>query len=185
MASYLDGLAHQARISKVSAGTLSVRALRPRVEAWRNERPAMLADESDNEINTSWLIKKNTFWRNCTLYFLREKQQKDRKLSLDEFNQFRSLVCKISWVAKESRPEASGSASILAQHLKAPTVSDVLIANRVVKFLRSSTSQCLTIWRHDPRNLRVISVSDAGGIGGPPTENGEKRAECSSDHGHG
>ena len=80
---------------------------------------------------------------------------------------------KISWVAKESRPEASGSASILAQHLKAPTVSDVLIANRVVKFLRSSASQCLTIWRHDPRNLRVISVSDAGGIGGPPTENGE------------
>ena len=29
----------------------------------------MLADESDNEINISWLIKKNTFWRNCTLYF--------------------------------------------------------------------------------------------------------------------
>ena len=80
---------------------------------------------------------------------------------------------KISWVAKWSRPEASGSASILAQHLKAPTVSNVIIANRVVKFLRSSASQCLTIWRHDPRNLRVISVSDAGGIGGPPTENGE------------
>ena len=102
-----------------------------------------------------------------------EKQQKDRKVSLDEFNQLRSLVYKISWVAKESRPEASGSASILAQHLKAPTVSDVLIANRVVKFLRSSASQCLTIWRHDPKNLRVMSVSDAGGIGGPPTENGE------------
>ena len=92
---------------------------------------------------------------------------------MDEFNQLRSLVYKISWVAKESRPEASGSASILAQHLKAPTVSDVLIANRLVKFIRSSASQCLTIWRHDPRNLRVISVSDAGGIGGPPTENGE------------
>ena len=30
MASYLDGLVHQARISKVSAGTLSVRALRSR-----------------------------------------------------------------------------------------------------------------------------------------------------------
>ena len=104
---------------------------------------------------------------------LQEKQQKDRRLSLDVFDQLRSLVYKISWVAKESRPEASGSASILAQHLKAPTVSDVLIANRVVKFLRSSASQCLTIWRHDPKNLQVISVSDAGGIGGPPTENGE------------
>ena len=145
----------------------------------------MLADEFDNEINVSWLIKKNTFWRNCTLYFVQEKQQKDRRLSLDEFNQLRSLVYKISWVAKESRPEASGSASILAQHLKALTVSDVLIANRVVKFLRSSASQCLTIRRHDPKNFRVISVSDAGGIGGRPTENGGKRAECSSDHGRG
>ena len=104
---------------------------------------------------------------------MHEKQQKDRRLSLDEFNQLRSFVCKISWVAKESGPDASGSASILAQHLKAPTVSDVLIANRVVNFLRSSASQCLTIWRHNPKNLRVISVSDAGGIGGPPTENGE------------
>ena len=89
-------LAHQARISKVSAGTLSVRALRSRWKrgriefddlaigtkrmqeaefqqrfqgSGRNERPAMLADESDNEITMSWLIKKKTFWRNCTLYF--------------------------------------------------------------------------------------------------------------------
>ena len=36
---------------------------------------------------------------------LQEKQQEDRKLSLDEFNQLRSLVYKINWVAKESRPE--------------------------------------------------------------------------------
>ena len=57
----------------------------------------------------------------------------------------------------------SGSASILAQHLKAPTLSD----------FRSSASQRLTIWRHDPRNLRVISVSDADKIKEPPTENGE------------
>ena len=35
MASYLDGLAHQARMSKVSAGTLSVRALRSR---WKRGR---------------------------------------------------------------------------------------------------------------------------------------------------
>ena len=59
------------------------------------------------------------------------------------------------------------SASIVAQHLKAPAASDVL------KFLRASGSQCLTVWRHDQEELRVISVSDAGGIGGPPTENGE------------
>ena len=111
MASYLDGLAHQARISKVPVGTLSVRALRSggsvdglipievddlaigtkrmqeaefqqrfqaafRFGKWENERPAMLADESDNEINMSWLIKKNTFWRNCTLYFCARNSRK-------------------------------------------------------------------------------------------------------------
>ena len=65
------------------------------------------------------------------------------------------------------------------------SVRCALIANRVVKFLHSSASQCLTIWRHDPRNVRVISVRDAGGIGGPRIENGEKCAECSSDHGRG
>ena len=76
---------------------------------------------------------------------LQEKQQKDRRLSLDEFNQLRSLVYKISWVAKESRPEASGSASILAQHLKTPTVSDVLIANRGGEV---SWILCLTVSHH-------------------------------------
>ena len=76
---------------------------------------------------------------------LRGKRQKDRRLDTHEFEQLRSLVYKISWVAKESRLEASGSAPILAKHLKSPIVSDVLIANRVVKFLRSSASQCLTI----------------------------------------
>ena len=113
---------------------------------------------------------------------LRGRPQKDRGLTLDEFEQLRSLVDKISWIAKESRPMGSGTASILAQRLKALTVSDVLIANRVVKCLRSSAPQCLTLWRHDQRDLHVISVGDAGGIGGPPTENGEIRAECSYEH---
>ena len=62
---------------------------------------------------------------------LREKLQQDRRLTLDEFERLRSLVYRISGVPKESRPEASGSASILEQHLKAPTVSGVLLANRV------------------------------------------------------
>ena len=80
---------------------------------------------------------------------LRERQ-KDRSLALDGIEQLRSLVHKIR-----------------------VDVSDVLVANRVVKFRRSSASQCLTSWRHDQKDLRVFSVSDAGGIGGPPTENGE------------
>ena len=43
---------------------------------------------------------------------LRGKRQKVRRLDTHEFEQLRSLVSKISWVAKESRPEASGSAPI-------------------------------------------------------------------------
>ena len=76
----------------------------------------MLADESDNEINMSWLIKKNTFWRNFTLYFcMRNSRKTEGSHWMNSINSVH-LVYKISWVAKESRPEASGSASILAQH---------------------------------------------------------------------
>ena len=99
--------------------------------------------------------------------------RKTRDSTLTNFEQIRSLVYNISRVAKESRLEASGSVSILAQHLKSPNVSDVLIANRVENFFRSSASQCLTNWRHDRKDLRVISVGDAGGIGKPPSENSE------------
>ena len=133
----------------------------------------MLADEFDNEINMSWLIKRNTSWRNYTLYLcVRNSRKTGSSLWMNSINSVH-LCTRSVGLPRKVDPEASGSASILAQHLKAPTVSDVLIANRVVKFLRSSASQCVTIWRHDSKNPRVISVSDAGGIGGPPTENGE------------
>ncbi len=70
-------------------------------------------------------------------------------LSVGEFESLRSLVYKLAWVGKETRPEASGTASILAQHLKAPTLNDVRMANKMVKLLRSTTAQTMTIWKHD------------------------------------
>jgi hypothetical protein len=86
-------------------------------------------------------------------------------LTESEFRDLRSLVYRLHWVAKETRPEASGTASILAQRLPEAKVKDVLVANKMVKMLRSTASQAITIWRHDPDELHLISISDSGGIG--------------------
>ena len=103
---------------------------------------------------------------------LREKRQKDTRLFTNLNNSAR-LCTRSVGVAKESRPEGFGICINFSTALG--------ITHRVRrphrqssgKFLRSSASQCLTIWRHDRKGLGVISVSDAGGIGRPPTENGE------------
>ena len=56
----------------------------------------------------------------------------ERKAALteEEFKAFRSILYKVNWVAKETRPEMSGMASILASRLQHATVEDVLILNR-------------------------------------------------------
>ena len=47
-----------------------------------------------------------------------------------EFNEFRSAVYEVSWVAKESRPEVSGTASILAQRMTDAKVKDIHVLNK-------------------------------------------------------
>ena len=61
---------------------------------------------------------------------------KSAKLTDKEFEYFRSLVYKLAWVGQESRPEASGTASILAQRLPYATIHDVGIANQMVRLQR-------------------------------------------------
>ena len=93
------------------------------------------------------------------------RSEKNAALTPEEFAAFRSTIYRINWVAKESRPEMSGLASIMASKLTAATVEDVLTVNKNVNFLRSTASRPLTLWRMDPENLSFIAISDAGGIG--------------------
>ena len=97
------------------------------------------------------------------------RSEKNAALTPEEFAAFRSTMHRINWVAKESRPEMSGLASIMASKLTAATVEDVLTVNKNVNFLRNTASRPLTLWRMDPENLSFIAISDAGGIVGPST----------------
>ena len=85
-------------------------------------------------------------------------------LTSDEFNLLRSLVYRINWVARESRPEAAGLASILASKLHHAKVEDIALVNRFVNFLRTTAERPLRIWKFDPRQMTFIVCSDAGGI---------------------
>ena len=93
------------------------------------------------------------------------RSAKDSPLEPEEFAAFRSAIYRVNWVAKETRPEVSGLASIMASKMVNATVEDVLTLNRSVNALRNSAARPLRIWRHDPREMAFVIVSDAGGIG--------------------
>ena len=92
------------------------------------------------------------------------KSAKDQKLSPEEFQSFRSLIYKINWVARETRPEVAGTASIMASRHPSTTIQDIITVNKVVNFLRSTASRPLTIWKFPPEEMCFMMVSDAGGV---------------------
>ncbi|CAE7368225.1 RE1 [Symbiodinium sp. CCMP2456] len=93
------------------------------------------------------------------------KALKEASLTEEEFQAMRSAVYKINWVAKETRPEMSGLASIMASKLKTATIDDILIINKNINYLRTTASRPLILWKVDPRDSAFIAVSDAGGVG--------------------
>eukprot|EP00913_Durusdinium_trenchii_P016808 g15798.t1 len=90
--------------------------------------------------------------------------QHSMALNEEEFKALRSLIFKINWVGRESRPEAAGIASLMASRLPQANVGDVAIVNRFVNFLRTTASRPLKLWKFDPFGMCFIAVSDAGGI---------------------
>ena len=98
------------------------------------------------------------------------KRAKDAPLLDHEFEQARSLLYKISWVAKETRPEASGLVSIIASRLAHGTIEDILLMNKMVTHLRSTAQRPLILWKMNPDTLSFVVVSDAGGVGSLPRD---------------
>ena len=87
-------------------------------------------------------------------------------LTEEEFISLRSLVYKLNWLGRESRPEAAGGASITASHLKEPIIKDVQCVNKLVTHLRRSASRPIVIWAFPVKELAFATISDAGGVGG-------------------
>ena len=97
-------------------------------------------------------------------------RKKNRHASLlpHEFSAARSLLYRISWVAKETRPEAAGMCSIIASRLHQGTVEDIHLMNRMVGHLRSTAQRPLILWKMNPFSMSFIAGSDAGGVGSLP-----------------
>ena len=55
----------------------------------------------------------------------KNRSDKTRKLDKGEIHSYRSMCAQILWVARESRPEVAGSASMLNSALPEPTVEAV------------------------------------------------------------
>ena len=96
---------------------------------------------------------------------LAKGRRKDgRTLTDEEFSSLRSAIYEVNWVAKETRPELCGLASIMASRLPHATVSDVLVVNKSINHLRNTHGRPLKIWRFDPDQMSFLAISDAGGI---------------------
>ena len=74
--------------------------------------------------------------------------------------QLRGTIASINWAAREGRPDASASASILASCFPNPTVANALEANKVVHRLKA-TSVTLRIHSIEEKLLRHVLISDS------------------------
>ena len=86
-------------------------------------------------------------------------------LNAGELRDYRGLVAKILWAARQSRPDVSGSASMLSAECPQVTISSALMANKVARHLRSTACSCLTIWPLDLSAVTMVTCSGAGGPG--------------------
>eukprot|EP00959_Pyramimonas_sp_CCMP1952_P306138 6406966-Pyramimonas_sp.AAC.1 len=71
-------------------------------------------------------------------------------LAPSEVKLYRTMIAQVQWVARESRPDVSGCASLQSAALPSPTVADAQLVITACKYLKSTASQRLTIWQLDP-----------------------------------
>ena len=82
------------------------------------------------------------------------------KLDEDGITQLRGAVASINWTAREGRPDASASASILSGVFPEPTVADALACNEVVTMLKSRKIT-LKIHYIAEEDIRHVLIADS------------------------
>lgn len=96
------------------------------------------------------------------------KTDKQSSLETSEFEEFRSMLYRVNWLAHQTRPECAGVVSILSSRLHHATVHDVNCLNKLISHLRSTASQPLILHKFDSSQMVLIAASDAGGIDSIP-----------------
>eukprot|EP00959_Pyramimonas_sp_CCMP1952_P067284 1404356-Pyramimonas_sp.AAC.1 len=77
----------------------------------------------------------------------------DDLLTAEEIRHYRTMVAQIQWLGRESRPDVAAGASLQSAALPSPTVADAIMCLKIVKHLKSSACQKITIWPLDAASL--------------------------------
>lgn len=82
-------------------------------------------------------------------------------LNPDEEHQLRAVIAAVNWIAREGRPDASASASILSGVFPKPTLQDALEVNNVVQHLKDHpiTMRIVPIPEEEVRRLVICDSS--------------------------
>eukprot|EP00971_Amphidinium_carterae_P170330 3374854-Amphidinium_carterae.1 len=88
-------------------------------------------------------------------------------LSETERSVFRGILQKVMWIAREARPDISGTAAILARRVSTATVADWIELQRAVKHLRESADIGVKFFPIPVTEMRVAVFID----GSPSTAN--------------
>ena len=94
--------------------------------------------------------------------------KKEAILGGELFEEYRSMLYRVNWLAHQTRPEASGAVSILSSRLNKASVYDLGCMNRMVIHIKSTASQPLVLHKFDNSKMVFIAASDAGGVGSKP-----------------
>ncbi|CAE6964999.1 GIP [Symbiodinium sp. CCMP2592] len=89
-----------------------------------------------------------------------KKDAPNIKLTADEESQLRGVIAALNWAAREGRPDASATASILAGCFPNPTMADVIAVNQVVQFVKAKKVD-LKIHAIAEDKVRHVVISDS------------------------
>ena len=93
---------------------------------------------------------------------------KEAPLSADQFEEYRSMLYRVSWLSHQTRPEAAGIVSLLSSRLNKATIHDLCCLNKLVHHIKGTANQPLVLHKFDLDKLVLIAASDAGGVASKP-----------------
>ena len=73
----------------------------------------------------------------CEMPLTHSKDEKTRPTTPEEKKELRGIIGKLLWLSVQTRPEISCSLSQLSSNLKESNVSDILAANKLIRYVRS------------------------------------------------
>ena len=156
------GPRHRAKMDelekKLRFGKVVVLQDTPQGTGYAGRRLKQLADYSFEYSMTDYVENR------LAMVKLKEKVLKKdaAKVKLDEdgITQLRGAVASINWTAREGRPDASASASILSGVFPEPTVADAIACNEVVTMLKSR-KVTLRIHYIAEKDIRHVLIADS------------------------